>query len=304
MKRKYELNIYAPFHYEDLQDHFNRMAAKGWGLESLGNYFFTYQKLEGTIPVSYALAFHPQVGWLDPLPSAGQEIYHDYCRYVGWELIGTWSKFPQIQVYASSKLYPVPIQSDLSTQWRVLTRWMEDKYVKPVRTETALCSIFALLGLLIFGAYLFLVPSTPVISGLLAGMIAMLLALLLHQFIVLVDAQRWLQEARQAAEEGRPGPAGRMSRAWLLSLGLAAVGIAAGLISLLHTVGTFYGAWTVVRTIFVFLLFLGLGLLGARMRALLRSKGTSAAGNKVIFAAAAVILALLYVWVKNAILPF
>ena len=135
-------------------------------------------------------------------------------------------------------------------------------------------------------------------------MIAMLLALLLHQFIVLVDAQRWLQEARQAAEEGRPGPAGRMSRAWLLSLGLAAVGIAAGLISLLHTVGTFYGAWTVVRTIFVFLLFLGLGLLGARMRALLRSKGTSAAGNKVIFAAAAVILALLYVWVKNAILPF
>lgn len=39
MKRKYELNIYAPFHYEDLQDHFNRMAAKGWGLESLGNYF-------------------------------------------------------------------------------------------------------------------------------------------------------------------------------------------------------------------------------------------------------------------------
>ena len=89
-----------------------------------------------------------------------------------------------------------------------------------------------------------------------------------------------------------------------MSLGLAAVGIAAGLISLLHTVGTFYGAWTVVRTIFVFLLFLGLGLLGARMRALLRSKGTSAAGNKVIFAAAAVILALLYVWVKNAILPF
>ena len=244
------------------------------------------------------------MGWLDPLPSAGQETYEDYCRYVGWELVDTWSKFPQIQVYVSRKPDPVPLQTDLPTQWRVLTRWMEDKYVKSVRTETALCSIFALLGLLIFGAYLFLVPSTPVISGLLAGMIAMLLALLLHQFIVLVDAQRWLQEARQAAEEGRPGPAGRMSRAWLLSLGLAAVGIAAGLISLLHTVGTFYGAWTVVRTIFVFLLFLGLGLLGARMRALLRSKGTSAAGNKVIFAAAAVILALLYVWVKNAILPF
>ena len=79
---------------------------------------------------------------------------------------------------------------------------------------------------------------------------------------------------------------------------------AVGLLSLLYAVGTIYGAWTAARVILVLLLFLGLGLLGARMRAQLRSKGTSAAGNKVIFAAATVILALLYVWVKNAILPF
>ena len=141
MKRKYELNIYAPFQYEDLQDHFERMAARGWALESLGAYCFTYQKLEDPAPLRYALAFHPQVGWLDPLPSAGQETYEDYCRYVGWELVDTWSKFPQIQVYVSRKPDPVPLQTDLPTQWRVLTRWMEDKYVKSVRTETALCGI-------------------------------------------------------------------------------------------------------------------------------------------------------------------
>ena len=304
MKRKYELNIYAPFQYEDLQDHLERMAARGWALESLGDYCFTYQKLEDPVPLRYALAFHPQVGWLDPLPSAGQETYEDYCRYVGWELVDTWSKFPQIQVYVSRKPDPVPLQTDLPTQWRVLTRWMEDKYVKSVRTETALCGIFALLGLLIFGAYLALVPVIPVINILLVSIAATLLALLLHQFIVLIDAQRWLQEARQAAEEGRPGPAGRMSRAWLLSLGLAAGAGAVGLLSLLYAVGTIYGAWPAARVILVLLLFLGLGLLGARMRAQLRSKGTSAAGNKVIFAAATVILAFLYVWVKNAILPF
>ena len=44
MKRKYELNLYAPFQYEDLQDHFERMAARGWALESLGGYLFTYRK--------------------------------------------------------------------------------------------------------------------------------------------------------------------------------------------------------------------------------------------------------------------
>ena len=44
MKRKYELNLYAPFQYEDLQDHFERMAARGWALESLGGYFSPTEK--------------------------------------------------------------------------------------------------------------------------------------------------------------------------------------------------------------------------------------------------------------------
>ena len=194
MKRKYELNLYAPFQYEDLQDHFERMAARGWALESLGGCLFTYRKTAEAVPLRYALAFHPQVSWLEPLPTAGQENYASYCWLAGWELVGTWSKFPQIQVYVTRRADSVPLQTDLSTQWRVLTRWMEDKYIKPLQTETAFCGIFALLGLLIFGAYLALVPALPLLNGLLVGMIGMMLALLLCQFIVLVEAQRWFQE--------------------------------------------------------------------------------------------------------------
>ena len=33
MKRKYELNLYAPFQYEDIQRHLEEMAERGWELE-------------------------------------------------------------------------------------------------------------------------------------------------------------------------------------------------------------------------------------------------------------------------------
>lgn len=33
MKRKYELNLYAPFQYEDIQSHLEEMAERGWELE-------------------------------------------------------------------------------------------------------------------------------------------------------------------------------------------------------------------------------------------------------------------------------
>lgn len=304
MKRKYELNLYAPFQYEDLQDHFERMAARGWALESLGGYLFTYRKTAEAVPLRYALAFHPQVSWLEPLPTAGQENYASYCWLAGWELVGTWSKFPQIQVYVTRRADSVPLQTDLSTQWRVLTRWMEDKYIKPLQTETAFCGIFALFGLLIFGAYLALVPALPLLNVLLVGMIGMMLALLLRQFIVLVEAQRWFQEALRAEREGRAGPAGRISRAWLLSLGVSVGAVALGFLLLLCAVGAFYGAWTAAKAVFVLLLFAGLGPLGVCIRDLLRRKGPSRAANQVMFLVAAVAAALLYWWVKHQLLPF
>ena len=33
MNRKYELNLYAPFQYEDIQSHLEEMAERGWALE-------------------------------------------------------------------------------------------------------------------------------------------------------------------------------------------------------------------------------------------------------------------------------
>ena len=79
MKRKYELNLYAPFQYEDIQDHLEEMAERGWELEKASHRLFVYQAAEPG-PVRYALAYRPEVGWMDQLPTQGQEIYAGYCQ--------------------------------------------------------------------------------------------------------------------------------------------------------------------------------------------------------------------------------
>ena len=124
MNRKYELNLYAPFQYEDIQSHLEEMAERGWELEKASHRLFVYQAAEPG-PVRYALAYRPEVGWMDQLPTQGQEIYADYCQDAGWELVDTWARYPQIQIYRSRMRYPVPLETDLTTHWQVLTAWME-----------------------------------------------------------------------------------------------------------------------------------------------------------------------------------
>ena len=93
MKRKYELSFYAPFQYEDIQSHLEEMAERGWELEKASHRLFVYQAAEPG-PVRYALAYRPEVGWMDQLPTQGQEIYADYCQDAGWELVDTWARYP------------------------------------------------------------------------------------------------------------------------------------------------------------------------------------------------------------------
>ena len=140
MKRKYELNLYAPFQYEDIQDHLEEMAERGWELEKASHRLFVYQAAEPG-PVRYALAYRPEVGWMDQLPTQGQEIYAGYCQDAGWELVDTWARYPQIQIYRSRMRYPVPLETDLTTHWQVLTTWMERRYVEPLRSYVAIGSL-------------------------------------------------------------------------------------------------------------------------------------------------------------------
>lgn len=242
MKRKYELNLYAPFQYEDIQSHLEEMAERGWALEKASHRLFVYQAAEPG-PVRYALAYRPEVGWMDQLPTQGQEIYAGYCQDAGWELVDTWARYPQIQIYRSRMRYPVPLETDLTTHWQVLTTWMDRRYIEPLRSNIAIGSLFAMVTAMLLTIFLTQGEFEPPISFLCIAAAVLLVLLVLHQLIVLVDAQRWLEEARRASEEGSPGPRGRMSLPWKITFWVTA---AAGVGTLALFVGiavSDHGTW-------------------------------------------------------------
>ena len=298
MKRKYEPNLYAPFQYEDIQRHLEEMAERRWELERIGYRWFVYRPAEPG-PIRYALAFHPEVGNYDPLPTQGQEIYADYCQEAGWELVDTWSQYPQIQFYRSRQAYPLPLQTDLSTQWRVMTTWMETRFVVPL-----FFTLFLIPYLAIAVFLLFLGPPDFWIRGLCWALLLLLISFLAALLVSLSESQRWLEEARRAAQEGLPGPGGHRSHRWNYALkGMAAVG-AAVLSFLLWAVVVNFGMLAAVSTLAGFLLLGLVGLTGEGLRKLLRERGPSAKWNRVIFWAVSAVVLVFYLWIKDQISPF
>lgn len=144
MKRRYELNLYTPDQYNDLQEHLGHMASRGWMLERMEQHFLVYRQNVSS-PVHYAVAFHPEVGDMDSLRTPALEFYEDLCRQAQWRLVDTWSKYPQIQVYATRQRDPVPLQTDLATHWAVMEDWMEKRYWPKVQGDTAFGSLANLL---------------------------------------------------------------------------------------------------------------------------------------------------------------
>ena len=278
VKRKYELNLYAPFQYEDIQDHLEEMAERGWELEKASHRLFVYQAAEPG-PVRYALAYRPEVGWMDQLPTQGQEIYAGYCQDAGWELVDTWARYPQIQIYRSTMAFATLTLCQLF-------------HAFDVRSDR---KTVAQLGL---------TSNRAMVRAFLVGLALLMAALVLNQLVVLVDAQRWMEEARRASEEGSPGPRGRMSLPWKITLWVTA---AAGVGTLALFVGVAvsdHGPSAAVRIAGAALVFYVTLYAAFRFRDMLRKQGGSPHWKWIVFTIVAVLLALLDVGLRDWLTDF
>lgn len=83
--RKRQLSWYQPDDTEAIARHLERMAGKGWLLEKVDNWIFTYRRAQPA-RVRYTVTFFPEASVFDPGLTRGQETYADYCQAAGWEL--------------------------------------------------------------------------------------------------------------------------------------------------------------------------------------------------------------------------
>ena len=105
---KKEMNFYSIYDRTGLEKHLEDMAAKGWMLDKIGQYFWYYRRSEPR-KIQFAVSYFPSASTFDPAPSEKQETYREFCEHAGWKLAGASA---QLEVYWNEDENAVPLTTD------------------------------------------------------------------------------------------------------------------------------------------------------------------------------------------------
>lgn len=105
-KRRYD--VYSFFDHTGIAVHLTKMAEKGWLIEKLSNFGWTYRRIEPK-KITFFISYFPKASDFDPEPTEEQKIFHDFCQHTGWELAASSA---QMQIFYNEQENPVPIETD------------------------------------------------------------------------------------------------------------------------------------------------------------------------------------------------
>ena len=192
--RKRRLEFFSLYNHTGIEQHFNKMARKGWMIESITNLYWTYRRIEPK-DIHFCVSYYPRASDFDPGPSEEQQTFHDFCAHTGWQLACTWH---QMQVFYNGKESPIPLDTDPVMEVDVLHRACRKNFLP---------SNFLLLimGLLFGGYFLGEIFHDPI--GLLTHSSRMVsgfayFCVFLVTSVELLVYFRWLRKAKKAARDG------------------------------------------------------------------------------------------------------
>ena len=140
-ERKREVCSYLLFDYRGVEAHLMKMAARGWRLEKVGTYFWTYRRAEPA-RVTYAVTYLPDASQFDPDPSEQQASLAELCAAAGWEKAADWG---QMQIFVNERPDPVPLETDESVRLEVIRRSMKKSFQPWGIAALVLAAVMAIL---------------------------------------------------------------------------------------------------------------------------------------------------------------
>lgn len=107
-KIKYMPNFYGVEDWRKLEQHLEKMAGKGWKLESAGRSFWKYSRIRPQ-KIHYAVTCLPDLMIDLPRPDPEEEMLTELCEAGGWKRTAEWNG---LLIYESLEKDPVPIETD------------------------------------------------------------------------------------------------------------------------------------------------------------------------------------------------
>ena len=192
--KKRRLEYYSFYNHTGIEHHLTEMAQKGWLLESISNFYWTYRRIEPR-DIHFCVTYYPRASDFDPEPSEDQQTFHDFCAHTGWKLACTWH---QMQVFYNEQESPIPLETDPAMEVDILHRACKKNFLPSYYLLLAM-------GLVMGGYFLVRIYFDPI--GLLSSSSQMLsgfayLCMMVISFIELYTYFSWYRKAKKATQDG------------------------------------------------------------------------------------------------------
>lgn len=106
--RKRRIEFFTFYDRTGIEQHLERMAARGWMLESMSALWWTYRRIEPTA-LRFAISYYATISDFEPMPTEEQQAYIDFCDHSGWKLV---TSSVNMQIFCNGDPDPVPIETD------------------------------------------------------------------------------------------------------------------------------------------------------------------------------------------------
>jgi hypothetical protein len=123
--KKRRIEFFSLCDFEAVEAHLSRMAARGWLLESAGQYWWTYRRAEPQ-KLTYAVTYFPEASSFNPEPPENQRVLYDYCAAAGWRLAAEWH---QMQIFYTADLNPPPLETDEALRLETIHKAMQKNFL-------------------------------------------------------------------------------------------------------------------------------------------------------------------------------
>ena len=284
-RKKREFCTYLNFDYRGVEAHLSKMAARGWRLEKVGPWFWTYRRAEPA-RVTYAVTYLPDASQFDPDPSEQQASLAELCAAAGWEKAADWG---QMQIFVNERPDPVPLETDEAVRLEVIHRSMKKGFLRWGAVMLVLALVMAGLQVKTLLTDPFHLLSSS--SGLFSAALWDLLVIL--QTANLLGYWRWYRKSAQSVAQGGPCAAAGRGLRLLNLIALWLVGICL-VLYLAATAATAESDQSVFMVCYLALFELIVFLLD-RIRRALRRQGVSRRKNLAITLVMDVVLSVVLV---------
>lgn len=277
---KRRLETFSFYDRTGLERHLAEMARKGWLLEKIGQFLWTYRRIEPKA-LTFSVCYFPKASQFDPEPSEEQQTFYDFCAHSGWTLAASNA---QLQVFYNERENPVPIETDPVLEVEAIHRTMKRSFIP---------SQLMLLALAVLNGALFvsrladdpievLSSSANLFTGFCWALLLVLMGTELFSYF------RWHKKAALAAERGEVFTTRSHRKLEFAVLALLFLGMTVYYFSIAVS-----GSWELAAvSLLVFCVYMpGLFLLVWSVKGWLKRRKTPARANMAVTFVAAVVVA-------------